>query len=325
MFKMSRRGFLVGCSAAIATMTGGLSFTAFGSAEEEPNQEIIIAVFLRGGIDGINIVPPIAGEDRGYYQAKRPHLAVPVTGTNAALALDHASACTRLRPRSMTCTSQKLAIVHAAGFTSDTRSHFDAMQYMELGTPGSKSSTTGWLTRHLHTAGNIPPEIILPALAVGNLQPAALLGSRESIGMTGPSDFNFGGHWYYGDWQRQALRVMYNNGGTWLHQAGMQTLDAIDVVEAADAGELHAGQWRRLSGRLWRQHEDGGPDDQDAAWAARGDSGPGRLGHPRISGRRRRGLLCRASGRVGAGLAAFFADLSNHNGVTIRSASPLWS
>ena len=47
MFKTTRRGFMIGCSAAIASMTGGLSFTAFGNAEAEPNQDILVVVPLR--------------------------------------------------------------------------------------------------------------------------------------------------------------------------------------------------------------------------------------------------------------------------------------
>lgn len=233
MFKPTRRGFMVGCSAAIASFTGGLSFTAFSSMAAEPNQEIVIVIFLRGGMDGLNLVMPIAGADRGYYEDKRERIAIPVSGTNAALPLTnlfglHPSAA----PLVDLYQAKHLAVVHAAGLTSDTRSHFDAMQYMELGTPGNKSGTTGWLTRHLLTAGNLPSEIIMPAVAAGNLQPTALLGSRESIGMTAPDDFNFNGHWRYGDWQRAGLRSMYS-GSSWLHQAGMQTLNAVDVVEYA--------------------------------------------------------------------------------------------
>jgi uncharacterized protein (DUF1501 family) len=157
MFKPTRRGFMVGCSTAIAAWTSGLSFTAFGSAEAEPNQDILIVIFLRGGVDGLNIVSPIAGDDRGLYESKRPRIAVPVTGTNAALPLD---ARFGLHPGAVALQGlfqdKKLAIVHAAGLTSDTRSHFDAMQFMELGTPDSKSSTTGWLTRHLQSASNLP-------------------------------------------------------------------------------------------------------------------------------------------------------------------------
>ena len=65
MFKLTRRGFMVGCSAAIAGFTGGLSYTAVGSAAAEPNQEIIVVVFLRGGMDGLNLAPPIAGAEIG--------------------------------------------------------------------------------------------------------------------------------------------------------------------------------------------------------------------------------------------------------------------
>ena len=79
MFKTTRRGFMVGCSAAIATWTSSLSFTAFGSAEAEPNQDILLVVFLRGGVDGLNIVPPLAGIDRGHYAVSYTHLTLPTS------------------------------------------------------------------------------------------------------------------------------------------------------------------------------------------------------------------------------------------------------
>ncbi|MDQ3247607.1 MAG: DUF1501 domain-containing protein [Chloroflexota bacterium] len=233
MSKLSRRGFIVGCSSAIAAMAGGrLGYVAFGNPEAEPNQEILIVVFLRGGMDGLSAVFPIAGADRGYYEESRENIAIPTGGLTPARPLNdflglHPSGAPFLE----LYQAGKLAVVHAAGLTSDTRSHFDAMQYMELGTPGSKSSAKGWLARHLETAGAIPPEIIMPAMAVGNMQPTSLLGSTETIGMTGPNDFNFNGHWRYGDSQRQALRMMYG-GTSWLHGAGIQTLNAIDVVES---------------------------------------------------------------------------------------------
>ncbi|MGL4651678.1 MAG: DUF1501 domain-containing protein, partial [Caldilineaceae bacterium] len=205
MFETSRRGFMVGCSAAIAAWTGGLRFTAFGSPEAEPNQEILIVVFLRGGLDGMNVVMPITGADRGHYESMRPSIAVPVSGTGAALPL---GGIFGLHPGAAALhglyQSKKLAIVHAAGLTSDTRSHFDAMQFMELGTPDSKSLTSGWLTRHLESAGNLPAQVIMPAVAVGNQSPTSLLGSRESIGMTSPDDCGLATHWYYGDGQRRA-------------------------------------------------------------------------------------------------------------------------
>lgn len=261
-------------------------------------------------------MPPIAGDDRGYYESKRPRIAVPVTGANAALPLDDRFG---LHPGAAALQGlfqdKKLAIIHAAGLTSDTRSHFDAMQFMELGTPDSKSSTTGWLTRHLLSATNLPGQIIMPAVAVGNQQPTSLLGSRESIGMTSPNDFNFGGHWYYGDRQREAMRRLYA-GASWLHQAGIQTLDAIDVVERANPGTYTPGNGavypntsfgrslqtvaqviRMQLGLQVATLDLGGWDTHEY----QGDSGAG--------------YFADKLAELGNGIAALLLDLSNDNGV----------
>ena len=81
---VSRRGFVAGCSAAIAALAGArLTHVAFGSPEAEPNQDILVTIFLRGGMDGLSVVAPIAGADRGHYQASRSSLALPLTGDNA--------------------------------------------------------------------------------------------------------------------------------------------------------------------------------------------------------------------------------------------------
>src|SRR5262245_31520087 len=196
MFKTTRRGFMIGCSAAIASMTGGLSFTAFGAAEAEPNQDIVVVVCLRGGMDGLNVVSPKDGADRGYYESQRPEIQIPVPSllsVNDHLGLHPAAASLYDLYK-----SKHVAIIHAAGLTSDTRSHFDAQAYMELGTPDKKSAASGWLTRHLESAGNLPAEIIMPAMSAGNLQPMSLAGSREAIGMSSPNDFSLNGDWYYG-------------------------------------------------------------------------------------------------------------------------------
>ncbi len=315
MFKTTRRGFLIGCSAAIATMTGGLRLAAFGSAADEPNQEILIIVFLRGGMDGLNVVMPLAGADRGFYEAKRQRLAVPVSGTNAALRLSeqfglHPAAA----PLFDLYQAGHLAVVHAAGLTSDTRSHFDAMQYMELGTPGSKSSTTGWLTRHLLSAGNLPANIIAPALAVGELQPTSLLGSRESIGMVSPDSFDFNGHWRYGPWQRAALRTMYA-GDSWLHLAGIQTLDAIDVIEYANPGNYTPGNGAVYPGGGFGQNL------QSVAQIIKMQLGLriatvdlGGWDTHEYQGNGGGGYFANHLGELAAGMAAFFTDLSNDNG-----------
>jgi len=234
--KITRRGFLAGCSTAIAALAGSqLTSLAFASPDaENESREIIMAIFLRGGADGLSIVPPLAGPDRGYYEMARPQLQIPTSGANALIPLDdrfglHPFAA----PLHDLYQDGKLAIIHAAGLTSDTRSHFDAMAFMELGTPGQKRTPTGWLTRHLLTAGNLPPEIIIPVLAAGGNQPDSLLGSRETIAMSSPNEFSLIADWQYRNQLRSSLRHLYA-GDSWLPQVGQETLDAMDIIENAN-------------------------------------------------------------------------------------------
>lgn len=237
--KLSRRQFLQGCSAAIAALAGArLTRLAFASPETpgDFNDQILLVVFLRGGWDALNVVVPIAGDDRAHYESARPGLQVPVSGTGAALPLDsqfgfHPS----MAPLHSLYQAGKLAIIHAAGMSNDTRSHFDAMQYIELGTPGVKSTASGWLTRHLESASNLPGTILMPALSTGTDQAMSLLGSRETVAMSSPDSFTFNGHWQYENPQRVALRRMYN-GDDWLYRAGTQTLDAVDLIESVNPG-----------------------------------------------------------------------------------------
>ncbi|MEZ4614467.1 MAG: DUF1501 domain-containing protein [Caldilineaceae bacterium] len=316
MSEISRRGFLVGCSAAIAAMAGGrLGYVAFGSPLQEPTQEILIVVFLRGGMDGLSAVMPIAGNDRGYYENNRADIAVPTTGNNAALRLtDFFGLHPAGAPLHGLYQDKKLAIVHATGLISDTRSHFDAMKYMELGTPGSKSATNGWLTRHLQTSPATGNNAIMPALSVGNLSPTSLAGSTEAIGMSSASGFEFGGNSRYNTNQRQMVRKMYD-GASWLHEAGLQTLDAVDVVEFGNPGNYTpenganypnnsfgrnlqtVAQMIKLQLGLKVATVDlGGWDTHDS----QGNSGTG--------------YFSNQFGTLAGGLAAFMTDLSNSSG-----------
>lgn len=234
MPQTTRRGFLVGCSAAIAAMSGSRFNTlAFGNPGDE-NCEILVSLYLRGGADGLNMVMPTAGVDRGHYEAARPDLAVPNSGPNAALPLGggfglHPS----MAPIHDLYQSNKLSIIHATGLTSSpSRSHFDAQQYMELGTPGVTSSSSGWLTRHLHSAQNLPTEIVMPSVALGNLQQTSLRGNFETVNMSDPGSFNLNtGPSTWRSAQRKSLRRLYREGNSWLHQTGLQGLDALDIIE----------------------------------------------------------------------------------------------
>ena len=237
MTEISRRGFVAGCCAGIAALTGA-RFNSLAFADPVANQETLIVLFLRGGMDGLNLLPPIAGVDRGFYEAARPTLQVPTAGAGAAIDLNGAFG---LHPSAIALhglyQDSRLAFVQGVGQTIPNRSHFDAMQYLELGTPGQKNITSGWLARHLATASNLPSEIILPSLSVGNLQTTSLLGSYETVNMNDPESFNLRtGPYRWRPNQRTALRKLYEGGSSWMHDSGLQALNAVDVIELNASG-----------------------------------------------------------------------------------------
>lgn len=231
MVMTTRRTFMVGCSAAIAAMAGSrLSFAAFG---DPGDRDVLVVIFLRGGADGLSIVAPTDGADRGHYETARPDLKLPVSGDGALLPLDaQFGLAAAAAPLHNLYQAGKLSIVHAAGLSYDTRSHFDAQEYIELGTPGIRSTSSGWLTRHLATTDGIPAEVLFPSLAVGTTQPSSLRSDRRTVAMENPDKFSFGtGPWKWRDAQRLALRRLCDAGSTAVHIAGSRTLDGVDLIE----------------------------------------------------------------------------------------------
>jgi len=235
----TRRGFVAGCSAAIAGMAGArYPSMAFANPKGTVNEETLVVIFLRGGMDGLNMVVPLTGADRGYYEAARPNIAVPLSGTNGALSLDGQFGFHRAaQPLHQLYQSGKVAVINAAGLNVANRSHFDAMEFIERGTPGIKTTSSGWLARHLASAANLPPEIVMPSVSVGSLQATSLLGDRDTINLSDPDGFNLQiGPWEWRNAQRMALRHMYTGDDTWLHGSGLQALDAMDIVELNTSG-----------------------------------------------------------------------------------------
>ena len=157
MSKITRRSFLKRGSLAVTTL-GGLKLglmPRMARADWIPNN-FVLSVFLRGGMDGLNTVVPISGNDRSEYEIKRPFLKLPATGQFAALPLGTSPFGLHWAASGLheLYGEGRLAIVHATGMPTgfNTRSHFDAQDYMDHGTPGATSIGTGWLARHLNTA-----------------------------------------------------------------------------------------------------------------------------------------------------------------------------
>ena len=154
---MKRRQFL-----QLAGIFGGSILYSVGlhgcvaktTAENAYGQRLIV-VFLRGGIDGLNVVVPY--QESAYYEA-RPKIAIPAVGEEeGALDLDGYFGLHPALASLMPLWRQKsLAFVHACGSPDPTRSHFDAQDYMESGTPGDKSTRDGWMNRLLMGLSTTP-------------------------------------------------------------------------------------------------------------------------------------------------------------------------
>src|SRR5512141_2295219 len=155
---ITRRVFLKGGAMVVVGTTVVPAFlqrVAFASEKAATGKKRFVVVFQRGAADGLNIVVPHA--EPSYY-SMRPTIAIPrpTRGAESAIDLDGFFGLHPSLPSFKPLWDQRhLAIVHAAGSPDPTRSHFDAQDYMESGTPGLKSTEDGWLNRAVRA---LPPE-----------------------------------------------------------------------------------------------------------------------------------------------------------------------
>lgn len=203
---LDRREFLKGCGASVAIGALGPSMLFSQDAHAAANTyDTVVMVFLRGGYDGLNLITPISGNDRAFYEEARPTLRIPATGTDAALPLTLASGASTgfgIHPSAVGLRdlwdAGKLAVVQSCGLqTVVTRSHFDAQAYLDLGTPGNLNASSGWMTRawQAQAVGGVS----MPLLAVASRQPNNMRGSTQALSMPSPSDFSLNtgaSQWY---------------------------------------------------------------------------------------------------------------------------------
>ena len=207
-YTLTRREFVKGCcSAALVGGAGSGLMFADDAIAAANSYDTVVHLFLRGGMDGLNLVLPVSGNDRTFYEEARPNLAIAASGAYGALPLTlgtgaatgfglHPSA-TGLRDL---WNDGKLAIVHACGMPTGTRSHFDSQLSIDLGTPGKFGTPTGWMTRAWQTRAASTPAAVLPALGISGTQPIGLMGATDALTMSSPQDFELNaGAWA---WQR---------------------------------------------------------------------------------------------------------------------------
>ncbi|MBT3336481.1 MAG: DUF1501 domain-containing protein [Anaerolineae bacterium] len=233
--KLSRRDFL-----KLSATLGGFALTpswmprmSFAPQGVEPAGDILVVVFLRGAMDGLNAVIPHA-ESR-YYEL-RPTLAIPEPQTGndqSAIDLDgFFSLHPSLRPLKDLWDESALAIIHAVGSPDSTHSHFDAQDYMERGTPGEKNLTTGWIGRHLQSAPWLN-ESPFRAIGMGGIMQASLRGPIPVTTLTSIEDFHLQGRTNNLAQLQQNMASLYSLGSNF-DSIAAETFSAMNALSQID-------------------------------------------------------------------------------------------
>jgi uncharacterized protein (DUF1501 family) len=233
---ITRRIFLRNSALAVvgtAAVPSFLTRAAFGAVENGGRTKRLVVIFQRGAADGLNIVVPYA---EPQYYAMRPSINIPkksVLDLNGFFGL-HPS----LAPFQALYQQRHLAIVHAAGSPDATRSHFDAQDFMETGTPGVKITEDGWLNRSLHNLPASAQTSPFRAIALGPSLPRILSGAEPAVAMNNINDFTVGGRSPKASPAATAFEAMYDHSSdSVLHGTGEETFDAVKMLKAADPGK----------------------------------------------------------------------------------------
>ncbi len=229
----TRRIFLRNSALAVvgtAAVPTFLTRAALGAIEPGARTKRLVVIFQRGAADGLNIVVPHA---EPQYYAMRPSINVP---KKSVLDLDgffglHPS----LAAFQPLWNQRHLAIVHAAGSPDSTRSHFDAQDFMETGTPGVKATEDGWLNRSLRNLPSVPQPTPFRALALGPSVPRILSGTEPAVALNNINDFSIGGRNPKASPAANAFEAMYDHSSDIvLHGTGEETFDAVKMLKSAD-------------------------------------------------------------------------------------------
>ena len=233
----TRRVFLRnGALAAVGTaaLPSFLTRAVYASPQDlTASPKRLVVVFQRGAADGLNIVVPHA--ESSYYTL-RPTINIP---RNTVLDLDgffglH-PAMASLQPL---WNQRHLGIVHAAGSPDPTRSHFDAQDFMESGTPGVKATEDGWLNRALNFPSLPNKRSPFRAIALSPSLPRILSGSQPATAVSDINQFRVGGLNPRATPISSTFEAMYAGSvDTILHGTGQETFEAVKMLKAANPAQ----------------------------------------------------------------------------------------
>ena len=233
--------------------SGGIALASFGVTTTAPTflkralaetmdkvtggrRKTLIAIFQRGAVDGLNMVVPYG--EHSYYDL-RPNIAIPKPdgGAESAINLDgyfglHPS----LQSFKPLWDSQRLAIVHASGSPDNTRSHFDAQDYMESATPGVKSTQDGWLNRYLQVKPD-PQKSLFRAVSMTQNMPRAMQGKAPALAISNLADFSIRAGQSSAAVQGGFEAIYDQTVNDALHGTGKETFEAINYLKQVNPAQ----------------------------------------------------------------------------------------
>ena len=252
---ISRRVFVK--SGGLALVSLGLdplflaraAFASHHPAVRPSDRPTLVCLFQRGAVDGLNMIVP-HGEPL-YYQ-ERPRIAIPARDV---VDLDgHFGLHPSLAPLKALWDNRSLAAIHAVGSPDATRSHFDAQDYMETGTPGVKSTPDGWLNRycrHDREHADTPFQAVafgpqLPRILAGTA-PALAIDDLQAFGLRVPQEAAR-------DRLTRAFEEMYEGAATGLLASSSQEgFEAVQLLKRVNPTQYQPGNGAQYpQGRLGR-------------------------------------------------------------------------
>jgi uncharacterized protein (DUF1501 family) len=242
---LTRRSF-VGLSAGLvasAVTPSWLPRVVYAEGENS-SRDVLVSLFLRGGGDALTLCVPFT---EARYYSMRPGLAIPPpdsTEPGRAIDLDGTFGLPpTMAPLLDAYQDGNLLIVHACGLQHSTRSHFEAMHFMEVGMDSPPAELyTGWLGRHLQVTAPTLQDGVLRAVGIGTGLPRTLVGGPQTIPVRDLADFDLEGPETSRAARRNALQVMYTKIADPLKTTAESTFKTIDLLKTIDfAGYLPAG------------------------------------------------------------------------------------
>ncbi|HXI00263.1 MAG TPA: DUF1501 domain-containing protein [Sphingobacteriaceae bacterium] len=200
-------------------------------------KKIMVCIFQRGAMDGLMAVTPFTDQ---YLNAARPTLfmsAAKASKTKPLIDLDgrfglHPS----LNAFEPMFRENRLAIVHGIGSPNTTRSHFDAQDYMESGTPFNKGTASGWLNRAVGLLGH---EAATPfqAVSLTSSMPRSLYGDNTAVAINSLQDFNIQlkGNQQGANMAAKSFEDLYDQTSSGLlKETGKESFDAVKMLQKTD-------------------------------------------------------------------------------------------